>query len=46
MEILMELEETDLKKLQEVQTIPQFSSLTDLYKNFKAKRKTYDDKKL
>lgn len=46
MEIMMELEDTELKKLQEVQTIPQFSSLADFYKNFKAKRKIYDDKKL
>ena len=46
MEILMELEETELMKLQEIQRIPQFSSLSDFYKNFKVKRKIYDDEKL
>lgn len=45
-DILKELNEDELLKLQDTKSITQFTSMTDLYKNLKMKRKiTNDDKK-
>ena len=44
-DILKDLDEDELLKLQDTKLIKQFSSMTDLYKNLKIKRKISDEDK-
>jgi flagellar protein FliO/FliZ len=44
-EILKELQQDEIIKLEETKTVPQYNSLRDLYYNIKTKRKMQNDKK-